>query len=178
MSVYFVRHGESEANVEKVFSSPDTPLTDKGRAQATQLGIEVRSLNIGLLLSSPDVRAVDSASIIANQIGYEQEITIVDELHERRFGSLAGTPRKSERYYAYLFNEDGDAETQTDLINRMKKVLDRIRTYADQTQGNILIVGHTVSGFYLREVASGKTQFKDFSDSYHIDNATITELMI
>lgn len=38
--IYFVRHGESESNAEKIHRGVDTPLTGKGRKQALQLLIE------------------------------------------------------------------------------------------------------------------------------------------
>jgi len=39
VTLYFARHGETEANVEKRFSGyKDTPLTARGRAQAADLG--------------------------------------------------------------------------------------------------------------------------------------------
>src|SRR5215467_10510143 len=39
ISLYFARHGETEANRERRFSGRmDTPLTDKGRGQARAVG--------------------------------------------------------------------------------------------------------------------------------------------
>jgi broad specificity phosphatase PhoE len=39
VTLYFSRHGETQANIEKRFSGrKDTPLTDKGRAQAHAIG--------------------------------------------------------------------------------------------------------------------------------------------
>ena len=41
--VYFARHGETVWNVEnKICGMTDSPLTEKGRAQAAQLGEAVR----------------------------------------------------------------------------------------------------------------------------------------
>ncbi len=40
--IYFVRHGESEANRDKVYAGrrADVELTDKGRRQAKKLGLK------------------------------------------------------------------------------------------------------------------------------------------
>jgi broad specificity phosphatase PhoE len=35
-ALYFVRHGESQDNSAYIWSRRDTPLTDKGRAQALE----------------------------------------------------------------------------------------------------------------------------------------------
>ena len=54
--VYFARHGETVWNVEnKICGMTDSPLTEKGRAQAAQLGEAVKNSGIVLdeILSSP-----------------------------------------------------------------------------------------------------------------------------
>ena len=43
-SVYFARHGETVWNVEdKICGMTDSPLTEKGRAQAAALGQQVKA---------------------------------------------------------------------------------------------------------------------------------------
>ena len=54
--VYFARHGETVWNVEnKICGMTDSPLTEKGRAQAAQLGEAVKNSGIVLdeILYSP-----------------------------------------------------------------------------------------------------------------------------
>ena len=56
--VYFARHGETVWNVEnKICGMTDSPLTEKGRAQARELGEKLRAsgLRIDEILYSPDV---------------------------------------------------------------------------------------------------------------------------
>lgn len=179
MSVYFVRHGESVANAMNIFSRPDTPLTDNGRKQAYLLGEKLTGHTISLIISSPDLRALETAEIISKTVNYKKEKTvIIDELHERRFGHIAGTPRKPDRYYAYTFDIEKGAETRQDLIDRMHTVLVKLKEEISGLDGDVLIIGHAVSGYYLREIILGKTQFSDFSIDYHVANASLSELKI
>ena len=62
--VYFARHGETVWNVEnKICGMTDSPLTEKGRAQAAQLGEAVKNSGIVLdeILYSPLSRAADTS---------------------------------------------------------------------------------------------------------------------
>ena len=69
VTLYFARHGETEANRQKRFSGRlDTPLTDKGRAQARAVG-EILAREVGLrppmaFVSSPLERARATMEII------------------------------------------------------------------------------------------------------------------
>ena len=66
--VYFTRHGETVWNVEnKICGMTDSPLTEKGRAQARELGEKLRTsgLRIDEILYSPLSRAADTARAIA-----------------------------------------------------------------------------------------------------------------
>ena len=61
--VYFTRHGETVWNVEnKICGMTDSPLTEKGRAQARELGEKLRTsgLRIDEILYSPLSRAADT----------------------------------------------------------------------------------------------------------------------
>ncbi len=55
--IYFVRHGESESNRDKVFAGKraDAELTDTGRQQAHQTGKEIKKqkIAIDLIVASP-----------------------------------------------------------------------------------------------------------------------------
>jgi broad specificity phosphatase PhoE len=60
----FVRHGESVANRDGWLAGHvDTPLTERGRAQAVEAGRGLVDLDIGVAWSSDLVRAIDTAAI-------------------------------------------------------------------------------------------------------------------
>ncbi len=59
MKLYFVRHGESEANVLRVISNRWVhPLTEKGRQQAHDLADKLRDADIIKIYTSPVSSAV------------------------------------------------------------------------------------------------------------------------
>lgn len=90
MKLYFARHGESEANVQKVISNRgyQHPLTEKGREQARALVTVLRDIPITHLYSSPLQRAVETAQIVGASKGLDYEIT--DALREYDCGTLEG----------------------------------------------------------------------------------------
>ena len=90
MKLYFVRHGESEANLLHEFSNRGFKhgLTDRGRQQTTILAQKLKGASVTKLFSSPLLRAVQTAEILANELGVPYEIT--DALREYDCGILEG----------------------------------------------------------------------------------------
>ena len=77
ITLYFARHGETEANREKRFSGRrDTPLTDRGREQARAVG-EILNRDVGMrpalnFVSSPLNRARSTMEIVRETLGLPQ----------------------------------------------------------------------------------------------------------
>lgn len=71
--VYFVRHGESESNVDRVFRGKEAVLTESGRAQAAAVAERVLRLNVDALICSTFTRARETAAIIGEKIGLAPE---------------------------------------------------------------------------------------------------------
>jgi broad specificity phosphatase PhoE len=71
--IYFVRHGQSEANLDPVFQGPDEPLTQHGIEQATFVADRLRTIKAEVIITSPMPRARETAAIIhkATQIPFE-----------------------------------------------------------------------------------------------------------
>lgn len=90
MSIILVRHGETPLNAARVLQPPDTPLSDRGRAQAAAVGARLAELGLGGILSSDLSRAWATAQAIATATGLP--ITASERLHERNFGDLRGLP--------------------------------------------------------------------------------------
>ena len=67
MRIFFVRHGESEANVRDVFSNRGWkhPLTPAGLEQARWLGERLANRGVAAVYTSPIRRAVETARIVA-----------------------------------------------------------------------------------------------------------------
>jgi probable phosphoglycerate mutase len=145
--LYFVRHGQSQANVDRVFAGQsDTPLTSLGRQQAEQAGSQAKILGIDHIISSPLSRAHDTAKIIAGIIGYPVgAIELNRLLMERGFGSATGQSWDIEGDVADRF---ANVETMDSVAARASLAYQYIRQLPYET---ILVVGHGTfwQKFYL-----------------------------
>lgn len=90
MKLFFTRHGESQANIERIISNRDLPhpLTDKGRAQAVALAEQVAGATIGAIYASPILRAQQTAQIIGERLGLPVQTS--DALREFDCGVMEG----------------------------------------------------------------------------------------
>ena len=88
--LYFVRHGESEANVLHVFSNRELVhgLTDTGRAQVQALADQLAGVRFDAFYTSPILRARQSAQIVSDRLGLPFEVT--PALAEYDVGILEG----------------------------------------------------------------------------------------
>lgn len=75
--IYFVRHGESESNVDGVHRAHEAVLTERGRAQAQIVAERVAKIGVEALISSDFVRALDTASTIGEHINIKPEVAAV-----------------------------------------------------------------------------------------------------
>ncbi len=90
MSIYIIRHGETDLNATHVVQLPATPLSVRGRTQAERVAERFASLDVGHILSSDLVRAAETAVAIAARTG--APVTYEPTLRERHFGDHCGTP--------------------------------------------------------------------------------------
>jgi len=89
-SLYLVRHGETQWNVERRFQGQgDSPLTDKGIEQAKQAAEKLKHVKFAAVYSSDLLRAKRTAKIIA----LEKDLALQTSkaLRERFFGKFEGT---------------------------------------------------------------------------------------
>ncbi|MBU6388264.1 phosphoglycerate mutase family protein [Patescibacteria group bacterium] len=71
--IYFVRHGESEENVDHVYRGRDAALTDAGKEQARVVAERIGRIGVDVLITSPFTRAADTAAVIGKHIGHTPE---------------------------------------------------------------------------------------------------------
>jgi broad specificity phosphatase PhoE len=114
VKVYFVRHGESEANVLREFSNRGIkhPLTETGRMQAAALAASLADVKPARIFTSPILRAQQTANILSTALGGEVEIT--DALREYDVGDYEGrTDQASWDHFMDVFHKwmrEGDFE--------------------------------------------------------------------
>src|SRR6185312_12907059 len=78
LTLYFARHGQTEANLQKRFSGQkDTPLTELGRAQAAAVGHilkgEIGAAQGWRFVSSPLARAQTTMRIARRTMGLDPD---------------------------------------------------------------------------------------------------------
>ena len=141
--VYFTRHGETVWNVEnKICGMTDSPLTERGRAQARALGQKVKAGGYAIdeILYSPLSRAADTAKAIADATGIPARCE--PRLREQCFGKYEGTPRNGEKFRisktCFADRYDG-GESMLQLAQRIYNLLDELRDQPDKTY---LLVAH------------------------------------
>lgn len=147
-TVYFVRHGESTANVGAYFENDDiAPLTKKGREQAQLIADRCVKLPVDAFLASPMPRARETAEYISKSIGKPFELS--PELVERRIPSSLFSLKKDDpkaRGLLEAWDKEffTDTETFRDIRDRAGRVLHLLAKHQAE---NILVVTH---GFLLR----------------------------
>jgi broad specificity phosphatase PhoE len=150
MSVYFIRHGESQANSEGVFAGQtDAMLTPLGVLQAREAGENLRSsgLKVDVIISSPLSRAYNTALEIAKAIDYPTDKIVLDSLlQERNLGSLEGRPAKDSLRRMIAMSEDElvreGVETVSAITKRAQEMLNKLQ----KIEGNVLLVSHNGLG--------------------------------
>ncbi len=90
MKLLLIRHGETALNVARVLQPADTPLSERGIAQAEALAARLAPMNVRAILSSDLPRALRTAEAIATATGAAIETTPL--LRERNFGDWRGRP--------------------------------------------------------------------------------------
>lgn len=158
MRFYFVRHGESQANVTQEFSNDNHekhPLTEKGCAQAHALAEQLREETFAAIYSSPLLRARQTAEILNAPHGLE--IQLAPALSEHHAGEFEGRadPAAWDEYTAlfetWLVKRDLDAripggESFNEMRARFMPFMANLVERYQDTESNILLVAH--AGIY------------------------------
>jgi broad specificity phosphatase PhoE len=140
---FFVRHGESEANRARIFSGRrDSPLTDRGRAQAITVADALDAVPFDRIIATPLSRSLDTALVIARR--RSMPVEVVPDLIEidvgRRTGAtfdeVAGLPAwKEDGFVAWP-----GGETLEQVLERSLRAMRRI--HREAAGGTVLVIGH------------------------------------
>jgi broad specificity phosphatase PhoE len=176
-TIYFVRHGESEANIG-IFRSADdhsTLLTENGRQQARKTGEYLKDRSIELIVSSPFVRTVDTANIIASSISYSSKNIVTNPLFtEREFGIYYG--RANDEFLANLDNNKWheSIETTKELHRRIREGLKWLKS---QGANSIVLVSHGAAGRMIQAIHQ-QLPHSEMHKLKLLDNAEIYEFIL
>jgi probable phosphoglycerate mutase len=150
MKLYFVRHGESEANLLWEFSNRGFKhgLTEHGIEQAESLARNLREVTFSQVYASPIKRAYQTAEILSQNLGIPMEVT--DALREFDCGVLEGkSDSESWALFGRVFEQwqQGQWEARIPEGESHLQIQARFIPFIDEiTQNpkdkNILLVGH------------------------------------
>lgn len=140
---YFVRHGETVWNVEnKICGATDSPLTEKGRNQAKELGklIVSEGIKFDEILYSPLSRAKDTALIISEETNIPARVE--PRLIEQNFGKWEGTARNGVEFKADKENFVTDYEGGESMLKLCQRIYNLIDDIKQDSNKTYLLVAH------------------------------------
>lgn len=144
MAIYLIRHGETASNRERIVQFPDTPLSDRGIAQAERLAERLSDSGIVKILCSDMTRAHMTAQPLERVTGISLDFD--PDLRERFFGDHCGTP------YSELVEQGLDifapdhappgGETWDAFHQRVDRAWDAASQAASRAGGHVAVVTH------------------------------------
>ncbi|MCK5044914.1 histidine phosphatase family protein [Candidatus Parcubacteria bacterium] len=148
--VFFVRHGETEWNLEKrTQGSHDSPLTERGILQAIETAKSLKNHKFGMIVCSPLGRVLQTSNIIAKELRISN-LTISPYIAERNFGVLEGRKKEeSLKLFPQYWDKEGhfihtskveNGESLEEFLERIKQGVEEIRSFSETK--NILVVTH------------------------------------
>lgn len=147
MRIYFVRHGQTDWNLEmRAQGRKDVPLNAVGREQAEKLRESLKDLEFDAVYTLPLRRAAETAEIA---VGDRYEINYDERLVERSFGDFEGRVLESWVQPVEGLNIDditldgipGKVETVKSIVARARDFVEFLKQeYPDEVR--ILVVGH------------------------------------
>ncbi len=140
---FFVRHGESEANVAHRFSGRvDSPLTERGRRQAVAVADALVDVPFDRIVATPLSRSLDTALVVARRrrmpVDIEPGLIEIDvgEGTGAHIDEVRGLPAwKDDGFVAWPGGET--------LEQVLERGLGAIRRLAREAPGGkLLVIGH------------------------------------
>lgn len=139
--IFLIRHGETASNAARIVQTPDTPLSERGLAQAEALARRVAALGVATIVSSDLPRARMTAERVQAATG--APLVLEPDLQERNFGHLRG-----QAYASFTVDilapdyEPPGGERWADFHARVDAVWPRLVERAAATPGNLAVVTH------------------------------------
>ena len=150
--VYFLRHGESATNVQRVFATRrlDPPLSEQGMRQAAAQAEALREVGLAAIYASTLRRARQTAEMVGLRCGLP--VTYTDALREVHVGMIDGKPIDDPgNYQVYRDVVAGWQEERTEIgfpagetLEDVAQRFHRFVTGLDLQDRPVLMVGHGV----------------------------------
>ncbi len=148
--IYFVRHGQTQANVDGYFADKSEPLNDTGLRQATEVAKRMTGVDFDVVVASDYWRAKQTAEAIAT--AHNREVQVCPEFGEIRdpssvVGLLESGPVFQEYLQARYTNIENPAwhhEDGESLDNVFQRCLAAKSFLENHEAENICVVSHSV----------------------------------
>ena len=147
MRIYFVRHGETDANNKGYAQGwTDAPLNKNGEILAGITGRGMKGIRFDCCISSPLIRARKTAEIILRESDNSVPLSFDDRIKEMNFGRFEGTSIRDEKVIRFLKEpildyRFPDGESIADVMKRTQEFLKELiarddgKTYLVSTHG-------------------------------------------
>jgi len=180
--IYFVRHGETDFNVEKrIQGHSDSTLTETGIEQVETLQEALAHIEWRKIFSSPSKRAYETAKILAPGKAIFKD----DRLKELYMGPFQGMrwselKEKHPTLYEHYWFDPGkfkheSCETFDELKRRTEDFLQEL--VEDGPDGNILVVTHGVVIQKVLAIIKG-LPLENFWETPLVKSASVTKVKI
>ena len=172
-TLYFVRHGESQANISKEKNTIETPLTESGKEQAKKVSNELKELGVTNVISTDTKRTKDTASIIREELGMkddsfkqineekEKQLTLFDKL------SQPAPIDKKEDKEGNSHYEDTTGKKVARVTDTVKKFLSEL--FKDKSQKGDL---NTALNEFKKQYGTARHADMENMHERHIDAST------
>lgn len=164
MSIYVVRHGQTDYNVQELFQGiKDISLNETGKKQAIQTAEQFKNISIDSILVSPLLRAKQTAVAISQITGVTP--IVEPRLIERNFGDMEGKKNRPDWNIQMMLDYDKNYDKENiepiqDLFARVYAFLDDItKKYANR---NVVLVTHAGVSIPIDCYFNGMPEIKDF----------------
>ena len=148
MTLLLIRHGETALNASRTLQPADTPLSERGLAQARALAVRVAGISVRGIVASDLPRALRTAQAIALVTGLRIDTSAL--LQERNFGDWRGQPHASFAVdpLAHAGAPPG-GESHAAFAQRVAQAFAHILELRNALGGPLVVVTH---GLVLREL--------------------------
>lgn len=187
MTLYFVRHGETEWNVKKkIQGTTDIPLNENGVAQARRLADELvekkerGEFYVAKAYTSPQLRAAETAQIAADALGVA--CISLDGLKEMDLGEWEGSnwdiirETYGDTYYDWnghrRYTRTPGGECYNEVLER---TLEALKIILAQETEDVLVVSHSAILMALRCYIA-KLPFEEMVKRFKTKNAEVVEI--
>ncbi len=185
--IYFVRHGQSEANISLSFQMLSSPLTELGKNQAKLIAERIANISFDTLISSPLTRAKQTAltiSEVTHKVPEYSDLFVERVKPSSLYGKSHADMEASKISQAWdrsLYTSGErveDGENFDDLIARADQALEFLKNRPEKT---MVVVTH---GYFLRTlvarvllgVSLTEMNFKVFQANVTMENTGLSAI--